>query len=409
MTEAADIRGATGVSLVDLPEDACAFLVPRGRFKVELFPTFMRLAGASASFVVQYKSITRVAYLPVPTSSAADYKTATRFAIVISLDDPLRQGGQRHAHLVLQLDKKEVEVELRIPEEDAKAGKYEGLGSDGARSLKGELPKVVGRLLKAIAGKAVYKPESFESANKQRAVRCNFKAQGGLLFPLEKSFIFIHKPTVVIRFADIETAEVQRFGADAGGGSTARTWDLLVKCRASGAGERAQEYQFVQIDRAEKALIVEFLKKRSPPVKVLEETGKRAGAGGKSYAEPDEDEDEEGDGDDDDDEDDEEYDASKDKAAAKASEEDEDDDEDDEASSGSGGGGGGGGGGKKKKAASKKSSSKKSKSKGKDSSKKRKGGGKDSGKGKKKAKKGSSEEDEEEEDDDDDDDDDGSD
>ena len=122
----------------------------------------------------------------------------------------------------------------------------------------------------------------------------------------------IHKPTVIIRYSDVESAEVQRYSGEGDGAS--RTWDLVVKCRAA-QGEKAGEYSFTQIDRKEKTKLVDFFKARAPPVRVLENDrgGKRAA--GKNYAEDDgdDDDDEEGgagggadeDEEDDDDEDDE--------------------------------------------------------------------------------------------------------
>ena len=360
ISDVADIKGASGVSLVEFPEDICQFLVPRGRFKIELFPTFMRIVGSSAAFTVQYKSITRMAYLPVPTGSSGGHAEATRFAIVVSLDDPVRQGLQRHPHLVMQLEKKAVTAALRIPEVDIKAGKYEGLGADGAESVTGELPKLVASLLKKVSGKAVFKPENFTSHTGQRCVRCSHRAQDGLLFPLEKSMMWIHKPTVFLRYADIEVAEAQRAGTS--GAGAARTWDLAVHCRASGAGEKAHEYVFQQIDRSEKDGIVKFLKDRNVNVKAPDESARGAGA----LAEADEDE-----GDDDDDEEDED--------ASVGS--DDDDDDDDDSGSGSGSGSGDAdedeGFGRKK--------GKKAKGGKKEGGKKRKGG--DKGKGEPKKKK----------------------
>jgi len=111
----------------------------------------------------------------------------------------------------------------------------------------------------------------------------------------------------------VESAEVQRYAGEGDGAS--RTWDLVVKCRA-GSGEKAQEYSFVQIDRKEKPKIVEFLKTRSPPVKVIEEERGRRGGPAKNYAE---DEGAGGGGDDDDDDDDDEEDEVRIPAACRAS------------------------------------------------------------------------------------------
>jgi len=337
ISSAADVNSVSGESLIEFPEDVCQFLVPRGRFKVELYPTFLRLVGSTATFTVNYKSVTRIVYLPVPVSAGeTTWKDAKKYAIVLSLDDPIRQGLQRHAHLVMNLDKNEYEVPIRIPEEDVEAGKYEGLGKDGQESVKGELPKLIASMYKKIIGKPVFKPESFESSRNQRGVRCNHKAQEGHLFPLEKSMIWIHKPTVFIRYSDIDIVDVQRFAA----GTALRTFDLLVKCRASG-GERATDYLFQSIDKSEKQPIVDFLK--SKQVTVKEEKASHSAAMDMDL------------GDDDDDDEDEEDDD----FSGGGEESDDDDDGDDD---GEGGGGDEDEGFKKKSKKGKKGSSSKKKS-----------------------------------------------
>ena len=303
ISEVADVKSASGESLVEFPEALCQFLVPRGRFKIELFPTFLRLVGSSATFTVNYKSVTRIVYLPVPTSTNESWEAAKKFAIVLSLDDPIRQGLQRHAHLVMNLNTSEFEVELRIPDEDIAAGKYEGLGKDGKKMLKGELPKIIASAFKRIIGKPVFKPDSFESTKKQRGVRCNHKSQEGHLFPLEKSMIWIHKPTVFIRYSEIIVVDVQRFS----GATSTRTWDMLVKCRAAGS-ERAADYLFQSIDNSEKEPIIRFLK--SKEVNVKEDKPRHSvaemdlGADDDDDEEDEEDEDFSGGGEEDDDDDD---------------------------------------------------------------------------------------------------------
>jgi structure-specific recognition protein 1 len=244
--------------------------VPRGRFAIEFYPAFLRLLGSSYEFKVAYKSIARITYLPLPASSGS-YMDATRFALVISLIDPLRQGVQRHPHLVLQLDKKPVTVPLAIPEEDRAAGRYEGRGGGGETSISGDLPKLVGSLFKKLTGKPVYKCESFESGGgeKQRGVRCNYKSSPGVLFPLEKSVIFIHKPTLLIMYSDVEkiTATMSSMNT---------LFDLSVQCRAVG-GEGRKEYVFGQLDKKEYGALTKFFGDKG--VKVVEVKSAVAQAG----------------------------------------------------------------------------------------------------------------------------------
>jgi len=91
MAEVADMGGAesSGELVAEIPEAQALFLTPRGRYKMEFYPTAMRLVGKTYEYRLAYKTISRMVYLPRPSQTTAD---STRVNIVISLDDPIRQG-----------------------------------------------------------------------------------------------------------------------------------------------------------------------------------------------------------------------------------------------------------------------------------------------------------------------------
>ncbi|RYG64901.1 hypothetical protein EON64_13040, partial [archaeon] len=57
----------------------------------------------------------------------------------------------------------------------------------------------------------VFIPKQFLSARDAFCVRCAIKANEGLLYPLAKALLFIHKPTVLVKFEDIEQIEFRRY------------------------------------------------------------------------------------------------------------------------------------------------------------------------------------------------------
>jgi structure-specific recognition protein 1 len=77
------------VSFKELP-----FLTPRGRYDVDMFPTFLRLRGKSYDYKINYSSITKLFMLPKPDD--------LHVIFVVGLDPPLRQGQTRYPFLVLQ-------------------------------------------------------------------------------------------------------------------------------------------------------------------------------------------------------------------------------------------------------------------------------------------------------------------
>ena len=366
LVQAAGIHASAGEALVMVPNGQ--FQIPHGRFSIEFFPHFFRLHGTSYEFKVSYKAVLSLHYLPIPTGMATSHEEATKYALIISLSEPLRQGNFRHAHLVLQVDNVEATLPLRIPAEAVARGDYGGLGKDGVTEISGALPKLVAGIFRRLTDKAVSKPERFATVptgagggGRQRALRCHYKNTAGLLFPLNKSMLFTTKPTFFIQYADVEAVEVVEGESVTG----SKSFGLSVRVRAVG-GEKATVHVFSLIDKREQQNLLDYFDKDTN-IKVIKPRAARAPAGfvdaeGLDKALKEED----ADGSDEDDEDDESF-------NEEGSEEEDGSEED--SSEGGGGGGGGeeeddegafkrkrGGEGKKKKKGGKEKKGKKEKS-----------------------------------------------
>ncbi len=142
----------------------------------------------------------------------------------------------------------------------------------------------------------VFVPKHFESARQQSAIRCSMRANEGLLYPLAKSFIFIHKPTIVVKFEDVASVEFLRYDPASNSGelsnmhcslsflfltlcfsflyfSATRNFDLLVKLKTQSSfsnGSSVSEYVFSSIDRTEYQTLFDFLSTRRVEVLVPE-------------------------------------------------------------------------------------------------------------------------------------------
>jgi hypothetical protein len=86
-------------------------LLCSGRFTLELHQSFLRMIGKSNEFKVLYKNIARMYFLPRPSHTAGE---VSRSAFVISLEEPIRHGQQRYAHLIAQLEAKREDVTIPV-------------------------------------------------------------------------------------------------------------------------------------------------------------------------------------------------------------------------------------------------------------------------------------------------------
>ena len=88
------------------------FSVPRGRYDVDLFPTFLKLASATYTYKIAYKNINKMFLFDAADSS--------QHLFVIGLNPPVRQGRTAYPYLVVQFDSTEY-LEQTFAIDDAKA------------------------------------------------------------------------------------------------------------------------------------------------------------------------------------------------------------------------------------------------------------------------------------------------
>jgi structure-specific recognition protein 1 len=216
------------------------------------------MRGQKYDYKIKYDDISRLFLLPKPDD--------VHMAFVIALDKPIRQGQQRYQYLVLQTNKDPDEVRVNLDEDTIK----KEYGDDLQPIMRGSLSNLVAKTFKVIAKKKVFIPGKFSNANQQPCVKCALRANEGLLYPLEKQFVFIHKPPVLIRFNEVESVEFERY---AGGQGSTRNFDLRVTLKASAtAGAGQNEYTFSGIDRSDYTGLYDFLSKKSIRIKNLQES-----------------------------------------------------------------------------------------------------------------------------------------
>jgi len=89
-----NVQASTGDALVTFAEDEGFFLYPRGRYVINLYANSFRLHGSKYDHKMAYDDIIHFFLLERPDH---------RWAFVIGLKKPIRQGQQRYNYLVLQV------------------------------------------------------------------------------------------------------------------------------------------------------------------------------------------------------------------------------------------------------------------------------------------------------------------
>lgn len=239
------------VTLYDLP-----MIVPRGKYSLDMFQTFMRLHGKTHNYKIMYKNVTKAFLLPKPDG--------IHINMVIGLETPIRQGNTVYPFVVMQFSKdSEESVTINMDPEEIK----KNFGEDLTQHIEGKSFDVMSKLLKAMVKTMIIIPGSFRNKNDSSAIKCSVRASEGHLYPLQKSFIFVPKPVIYIKFEDIRYIEFARITDESI--STNRSFDINVVTKNG-------NFQFTGIDREEYNILLAFLTKKQIQVRNTEEEAKEA-------------------------------------------------------------------------------------------------------------------------------------
>lgn len=171
---------------------------------------------------------------------------------VVSLDPPIKQGQTRYHFLVLLFGmEEETSIELPFTEKELK-DKYEDKLS---KELSGPVYEVLGKIMKVIINRKLTGPGTFLGHSGTPAVGCSFKAAAGYLYPLERGFIYVHKPPMHIRFEEIACVNFAR-----GGGST-KSFDFEIELKSG------TQHTFSSIEKEEYAKLYDFIVSKKITVK----------------------------------------------------------------------------------------------------------------------------------------------
>lgn len=245
----ASVISASGDAIAIFREIHC--LTPRGRYDIKVFQSFFQLHGKTYDFKIPTSSVLRLFLLP--------HRDNRQMFFVISLDPPIKQGQTRYHFLVTLFQmEEETNIELPFTEEELKE-KYE---DKLTKELAGPVYEVLGKIMKVIINRKLTGPGTFIGHSGTPAIGCSYKAAAGYLYPLERGFIYVHKPPVHIRFEEISSVNFARSG-----GST-RSFDFEVELKTSTI------YTFSSIEKEEYGKLFDFISSKKLHVKNTGKDGK---------------------------------------------------------------------------------------------------------------------------------------
>lgn len=235
--------GANDSALQPIARFQLMFQSPRGKYSVDLFPTYLKLHSKTFQYKILYKFIQKM-FLFANPGTAQHY-------FVIGLNPPVRQGRTAYPYLLVQFDDKEEMEEAFNIDAETCATKYKDVMEP---TMRGAAHDVVTRVFKALTERKVLVPgNQFQSKHGGACIRCNLKAQDGYLYVMEKSFFFVKKPLLHLRHTDITEVMFRRVNSSAAGN---KSFDVHIITNE----EKNNEYIFSSIQKDEYQGLFDFLR-----------------------------------------------------------------------------------------------------------------------------------------------------
>ena len=227
-------------------------ITPRGKFDLYFTKNYLKIHGISFNYQIFNKNIMKVFLLPKIDNH--------NHFFVLQLRTPLTQGNTQYPFLVFQiLSDEEATVNLNIPEKDEELrSHFEDLEND---SLEGKLLDNIAKLFNALINIGVIIPSKNYSFTNGPYIKCSYRVNEGVLYPLEKCLLFVHKPVLYILHKDIKFINFERLHESAG---QQRTFDMIVKTIKD-------SFKFIGVDKNEMELLKKYFEGKKIRINVVDE------------------------------------------------------------------------------------------------------------------------------------------
>jgi len=130
------------------------------------------------------------------------------------------------------------------------------------KNVSGPAYEVVSRVMKHLVQRKITVPGSFKGVGGAQCLTCSYKASSGLLFPLERGFMYIFKPPVHVRFDEIASVNFAR-----GAMKVNKSFDFEIETR------NKSSYVFSNIERDQYTALYDFVSKKKLKIKNIGKGG----------------------------------------------------------------------------------------------------------------------------------------
>ncbi|CAD7923300.1 unnamed protein product [Amoebophrya sp. A120] len=262
-TRAEKLRSAmiTGLDLeMDVSETVCEvpdlkWAVPALRGSLKFHSNGFSLHGKSSDFMIRYSTLRKLFVLQGLRND---------MHLVFQLSMPIRHGSQEHHFICMQSEALSLPtpdaMELNnIKEVELKKHNLNREPTTGKRSLL--LYEFLSRLFTMLSDVTLTLAlDTYMSARGGKCVMCSHKSNNGMIFPLKKAILFIHKPILYIMYSRILAIQLQR-GTDMHNSNRFLVMSVVTKDAT---------FEFTQVPKEECPPLLAALKERGVKVPELQ-------------------------------------------------------------------------------------------------------------------------------------------
>ena len=227
-------------------------ITPRGKFDLYFTKNYLKIHGLSFNYQIFNKNILKVFLLPKNDNH--------NHFFVLKLKTPLTQGNTQYPLIIFQiLSDEEVNINLNITEKDEELKKNFPNIEDN--SVEGKLMDIIAKLFNSLTNVGVIIPSKNFTFNTGPYIKCSYRVNDGILYPLEKCLLFVHKPVLYIVHKDIKNINFERLHESSG---QQRTFDMIVKTNKD-------SFKFVGVDKNEMELLKKYFDGKKIKLNVVDE------------------------------------------------------------------------------------------------------------------------------------------